>query len=344
MKKKDVTKEVIKKEVIKQNAGIDVSKDTIDVAISFLNNDISKSIFSTRKFANTLSGFVEMKTWLNAKMLPCLKLNFTMEATGVYYESLAYFLHEQGYMVHVVLPNIAKKYAQSLGLESKTDKIDACTLAQMGLERNLWLWQPASPNLLILKQLTRERDALVCNRTDVSNILHSYRYQGKPNADSIKRSEEHIAFLDNLIKEIEKEIAELINSDEALRIKIQYPLSIPGVGMITAAVIIAETNGFAAFSSIKQLTNYAGLNVKISESGTWKGKSKISKRGNSHIRKALYMPALSKKTNDEGTRLFYNRIKEKKGIGMIAVVAVERKLLGLMFTLWNKEEMFRKVS
>jgi transposase len=107
---------------------------------------------------------------------------------------------------------------------------------------------------------------------------------------------------------------------------------------------VAETNGFEDITSIKQLVSYAGLDIKIRESGTWKGKAKISKRGNSHIRKMLYMPALSKKTYDKETAQFYNRIKEKKGVAMVAVIAVERKLLALMYTLWKKEEMFRKVA
>ena len=128
-----------------------------------------------------------------------------------------------------------------------------------------------------------------------------------------------------------------------MKTKIGYLDSIPGVGLITAAVIVAETNGFAAFESIKQLTSYAGLDIRIQESGKWKGKSKISKRGNSHIRKALYMPSISKKTYDWATKQFFERIKEKKGIGMIALIAVERKLLGLMFSLWKKEEMYNKV-
>jgi len=85
---------------------------------------------------------------------------------------------------------------------------------------------------------------------------------------------------------------------------------------------------------------YAGLDVRIQESGKWKGKSRISKRGNSHIRKALYMPSISKKTYDAATKQFFERIKEKKGVGMIAIVAVERKLLGLMFSLWKKEEIY----
>ena len=330
------------KEIIKQNVGVDVSKDDLKVALSHLTIEHRIVVRSSRTFANTKQGFKQLQEWVNLKSDSMCEVHFTMEATGVYYEGLAYFLLEQVYRLHIVLPNYAKKYAESLGIKSKTDRLDAKNLAQMGLERELRLWQPISPFLLGLKQLTREREALVCSRTNVANQLHAYQHQGKPNKKSIKRSQQHIAFIDKQVKQIEKEIANFINQDEKLKTKIGYLDSIPGVGLLTAAVIVAETNGFAAFESIKQLTSYAGLDIRIAESGKWKGKSKISKRGNSYIRKALYFPAISMKTHDKGTKQFFDRLKAKKGIGMMATIAVERKLLGLMFSLWKKEEMYSK--
>jgi len=330
----------MKVEIIKQNVGVDVAKDDLKVALSIFTIDYRVVVRSTRTFRNTEKGFKQLQEWVNLKKHPDLALHFTMEATGVYYEGLAYFLYERSYNLHVVLPNLVKKYGESLGNKSKTDKLDARTLAQMGLERELRLWQPVSPSLLGLKQLTRERDALVCSRTAAANQLHAYRHQGKPNKDSIKRSIKLISIFDKHIKQIEKEIKNFVNQDKELKIKMEYLLSIPGVRLLTASVVVAETNGFAAFENIKQLTSYAGLDVRIAESGKWKGKSKISKRGNSHIRKALYMPSLSKITHDKATKQFFERIKTKKGIGMVATIAVERKLLGLMFSLWKKEEMY----
>ena len=357
-----VKEEVI---VVKQNAGIDVSKDTFDVAFSYLTADFKTVVVSTRKFSSTAKGFQQLQDWVKGKQQHESAVHFTMEATGVYYEGLAYFLHEKGHLVHVccakckhvVLPNKAHRYAQSLGLKSKTDKIDSRTLAQMlalcaahvGLERELRLWLPVSPSLLALKQLTRERDALVRCKTDVANQLHAYRHQAKPNKATIVRSKKTISFLEGQITQIDKDIKTFactvpstrVNKDKELKTKMDFLLSIPGIGLVSATTIVAETNGFATFESIKQLTSYAGLDVKISESGTWKGKSKISKQGNSHIRKVLYMPALSKIVHDKKTKLFYERLKEKKGVGMIAVVAIMRKLLGLMYTLWKKEEIYK---
>jgi len=172
--------------------------------------------------------------------------------------------------------------------------------------------------------------------------LHAYSHQGRPNNGSITRSKELTVFLDGKIKQIEKEIIQFVDSDKDLNARMAYLSGIPGAGVTAAATVVAGTNGFAAIKSIRQLSSYAGLDARINESGKWKGKSTISKRGNSHIRKALFFPAISHKKHDKSAGQFYDRIKAKKGIGMVATVAVERKLLGLMFSLWKNKQMFRK--
>jgi transposase len=325
---------------VRQNVGIDVSKEDFKVAFSVLTESLHVRVLGTHTFRNAQKGFEAFREWLGSRRVEDLELHLTLEATGVYYEGLAYFLHGEGHTLHVVLPNLAKKYAQSLGLKSKTDRIDARMLSRMGLERELRTWQPASPGLLNLKQLTRERDTLVRSRTVASNHLHAFSHQGRPNAASIERTGKHIEFMDSQIKQIEKEMTESVKRDETLCKRLEYLTGIPGVGLLTAIVIVAETHGFACVTNIKQLTAYAGLDVRICESGKWKGQSRISKRGNSHIRGALYMPALAKIRADRATEAFYERLKEKKGRPMIALVAVQRKLLGLMYTLWKKQEAF----
>jgi len=142
------------------------------------------------------------------------------------------------------------------------------------------------------------------------------------------------------VSEIEKEIETVVESDKPLAERLEYVLSIPGVGMITAVTVVAETNGFATINGIKQLTGFAGLDVKIAESGKWKGKSKISKKGNRYIRKVLMFPAFSFIKCNDKTKKHYERLAEKKGVKMVAAVAIHRKLLGLMYTLWKKQEMF----
>jgi len=164
---------------IKQNVGVDISKDDFKVCFSCMTSTIEVVKLGSKTFDNSPNGFISLLEWVLQKNKGGVELlpSFTLEATGVYYEGLAYFLVENGYTVHVVLPNQSKKFGQSLGVRSKTDKIDAKILSQMGLERKLNKWQPVSPNFLKLKQLTRERDAIICERTCVSNQLHAYKHQ-----------------------------------------------------------------------------------------------------------------------------------------------------------------------
>jgi transposase len=329
------------KSIIKQNVGIDIAKDDFKACLSVMDAGGRISICGSRTFSNTHKGFQEFAVWVERKRERSVTVHLTMEATGVYYEGLAYFLwNGQGYAVQVILPNKVKNYAKSLDFKSKTDKIDAQILARFGLERELRHWQPVSSNLLELKQITRERDRLVRNRTAMSNQLHSSEHEGKPNRRIIDRTGDHIALLDRQIKEIEGEIKTLVGSDDNLKRKFAFLQSIPGVGLLTCAVVVAETNGFETFTGIKQLTSYAGLDVKIQESGAWKGKSRISKRGNSRIRKALFMPSLSRVKHDRAAALFCERIRQRKGKPMVALVAVQRKTLGLMFSLWKNEVMY----
>jgi hypothetical protein len=180
----------------------------------------------------------------------------------------------------------------------------------------------------------------VRERTAASSHKHAYSHQGKPYEASIKRSEEHISFLNGQIGQTEKAITDTVACDEPLRSGLKYVRSIPGAGLLTAVTVVAETNGFASVTGIKQLSSYAGPDIKIEESGTWKGQSKISKNGNSHIRKALYMPTVYRITHDAVTVEFYEQLKAKKGTGMTANVAAQRKLLGLIYTLWKKQEMY----
>lgn len=329
------------KEFLKQNTGLDISKDEFDATIVAMDKKLNVKKLGSRKFSNNPNGWDEFFKWEGKKSVIDNNRNITMEATGVYYENLAYYLHEKDvFSLHVVLPNLSKKFTQSLGQKSKTDQLDADALAHMGIERNLRTWAPASENIRELKGLTRERNRYLKDRTRTKNQLHAHRNQKAPSAATTKRLEDLIAFLNNAIKQVEKEIHQLINKDQVLKDKVQKLLSTPGVGMATVACVIAETNGFASIYNMKQLQSFAGYDVKLRQSGKWKGQSKISKQGNSHIRAALYFPAYTIIKHSDYHRSFYNRLLEKKQKSKIAATAVQRKLLALMFTLWKKDEYF----
>jgi transposase len=116
--------------------------------------------------------------------------------------------------------------------------------------------------------------------------------------------------------------------------------SIPGISFISATVVIAETRGFQGIKNAKQLTSYTGYDVVHRESGLYKGKTSISKRGNSHIRASLHMPSMTAVRCNPTLKPFYQRLKSKKAKPIIALVAVQRKLLCFMFTLWTNDAYY----
>ncbi len=326
--------------IIKQNVGIDVSKNELAICFTVLLEDLSIRIKGTRKFKNTLSGFAKLLSWVENRKDSSLPVSFTLEPTGVYHENAAYFLNNKNQRVHIVLTRKAKKYAESLGTNSKTDKLDSKALGRMGVERNLELWQPGAAVYRTLKVLTRERSAIIKVRVMFLNQKEAMTHSAYQNKKSVNRLKHLIKELDNQINKIEKDIERVVDQNVEIKERLFKLITIPGVAFLTAITIIAETDGFALIKSIKQIVAYAGLDVKIRESGKWKGKAKISKAGNVHIRKALYFPAFSTKKYSEKYNKFYERLVQTKGEKMIAAVAVQRKLLGLIYTLWKNNTTY----
>jgi transposase len=142
------------------------------------------------------------------------------------------------------------------------------------------------------------------------------------------------------IAEIEAEMEEKASGNVILSQKMVYLKSIPGISFISAITVVAETSGFALINSGKQLTSYAGYDVVMKESGTYRGKTRISKKGNRHVRAVLHMPSMTCVRVNTTLKPFYERLKPKKVKPIIALVAVQRKLLILMYTLWKKEEYY----
>lgn len=324
-------------EVLRQNVGIDIAKDTFAVAFTVLLKGQIIKHFGTKEFKNNKKGYDDFFKWCKKLQVGNIEVNFTMEATGVYYESLAYYLFDKEVAIHVLLPNKVKKFAESLNIKSKTDKIDSKVLGQMGAERVLDKWVLSSKIYRKLRTLSRERQQLITNRTVVKNQLHAETHTGDPIKTVITRMKNLIKYLNKQIVSIEKELKDIVSKDNYVSEKVSKITTIPGIAFLTAITVIAETNGFNNITSISQLSSYAGYDVSIKESGKWKGKARISKKGNSHIRKAMYMPFLSSIQFTETYRVFYDRVNKKKVSGLIAGTAIQRKLLGLIYTLWKND-------
>ena len=331
------------KKIIKQVLGIDVAQKELVVRLARMHDDLSTELYAHKIFANNIKGFIALLLWVKKLTDPSISVRYVMEATGVYHESLAYFLTDRELEVSIVLPNKISNYARSLTIKTVTDKTASEAIAQFGLERNLDKWKQTSVVFKQLKQLTRERGQIIEERTMVKNQLHAEKAEARPNQASLKRIEKRIEFLNKQEKEIRQEITTLVKSDEEVESFVKLLCTLPGVSILTAATVLAETNGFDLIRNKRQLTSYAGLDVKEKQSGTSvKGKSRISKKGNRFLRKAMHLPALTAIRHDERFKAIFSRTVSRHGIKMKAVVAVQRRLLEMMFTLYKTNKKYDK--
>lgn len=338
-----MTKQSTKPTAVKYCLGNDISKEEMHVCFSQLEGQQHVSVKGTNKFGNNLRGWKALQSWI-ARFRKQSEVPFVIvvEATGVYYEGFAYYFKEQGFDLHVVLPNKSKHYMKSLNVKTKNDEVDARLLARMGLERHLPAWKGMTPIMQKIKQLCRQREGLQKNRTVVANQLHAHSYTYNPLDSIVVQMQQHLDFLDKQIQQMEAEAKAICASDKQLQQRVEHICTIKGVGTMTALVVIAETNGFDLIENKAQLVSYAGYDVVENQSGSsLKGKTRISKKGNSHIRRALYFPALSAASHEPKLRELYGRICDKNPkIKMIGAVAVQRKLLVLIYTLYKKNEAY----
>lgn len=327
--------------ILKQVVGIDVAMDDLVSKFGFLNEELNIKFKSDEVFKNTEKGFVKLIEWTEKHLSTETELLFVMEATGVYHEKLAHWLHKRSKKVSIVLPNKISNYARTLDIKTVTDKTASEAITRFGLERNLDTWEPAHPIYSKIKQLTREREQIVAERTVIKNQLHAENSEAFPNPNSLKRLNKRLKLLNDQEKEIKKEISQMIREDKKVQDHVNNMTTIPGVGELTAATVLAETNGFELIRNKKQLTSYAGLDVREKQSGiSVKGKPSISKKGNRYLRKAVHLPALSAVKHCEQYKRTYAGLVGRHGIKMKALVAIQRKLLELMYILYKTESVF----
>jgi len=262
-----------------------------------------------------------MKKYRKDKKLPVV---INMEASGVYHENCAHYLHKKGYRVSVTLANKATQYLKLIG-DSKNDKLDAKGLARMGAEQHLRQWKPSPKFYLELRELTRFRTDLQKKKTAEKSQLHALEHSNYKNSWVVGRHEQAIKRYVKQIKQVEQICSRL-----------------KGVAELTVAVVIAETAGFKLFENHRQLISYSGYDVVENQSGRRVGRTKISKKGNSHIRRAMFFPALNVvRLKVPAFVALYDRLSPKHGkLKMKTYVAIQKKLLVLIYALWKNDAVY----
>lgn len=333
----------MRKKIVKQTAGIDVAQKELVVALGRMDTDMTPEIYARKNFPNTEKGFSDLTAWVLKQSVQELSVRFVMEATGVYHEALAYYLDDNGHELTVVMPAKISNYFKTLEIKTVTDASAAYAIAMFGLERKLDRWQRPNQQLRLLRQAIRERAQLIAERSVLKNQLHAEKAAAFPYEKTVQRINERIKMLNVQLKQIDAETLKMVKADKQLHQAVNNLCTLSGIGFLSAATILAETNGFELIRNKKQLTSFAGLDVKEKQSGTSvKGKSRISKKGNRYLRKAMYMPALTAIRTDSRFKAIFERLVSKHGIKMKAVVAVQRKLLELTYILYKNNTTYAK--
>ena len=293
--------------------GIDVSKKALSVYDGEHNLE----------FENT-EGLKAFKRYLKKRYKSFDKLGILFEATGIYSDHLKEFCTRYQIKDYMINPKQSHNFARSLGKRSKTDTIDA---------RIIWTYQKLIPEEslkapvinLEAKKLSgylTSYQFIQKQRVSLSNHLESV--QDKTLLKLLKQELKRVQYLeDQLIQEIKTYIL----NHPKLKDDFKRLLGISGIGEKAAFGLLALFHTYQG-TNRAQMTALVGLDPIQRESGTSvKGKAKISKNGNRHIRKMLYMPTLCAIQNNQKIAVFYQRLIDHHKPKKVAVIACMRKLL-----------------
>lgn len=297
--------------------GIDVSAVKFDVALLGTGDR-----FRHRTFSNSRHGFAALLKWLGEQGPG--DLHVCLEATGTYGLALATHLHQAGLRVSVVNPVCIKAFGQSELRRAKTDRVDAMVIARFCRAMRPAPWQPPSAEVAGLQALVRRLADLQAMHTSERNRLQVPGIPAQVRA-SVRKM---LAHIERQMEAINSQIEQHIERHPQLKAQRDLLCSIPGIGKATASVLLAENVRASGYASARQLAAYAGLVPQPRQSGSSvRGKARLSKRGNAHLRKALYFPAVAAMRYNPILRAFAARLRAAGKATMVIIGAVMRKLL-----------------
>ena len=300
--------------------GCDISKRTLDL--------YDPASGRASQIANDPEAIAALAAELQARSVLVV-----FEATGAYDRALADGLAAAGIACARINPTRARRFAQAQGLLAKTDALDARMLSQLGETLKPRPDAPEEPACRALKSLQNRRDSLVQMRADEKKRLHVAE---APVAASVA---EHMAWLDRAISRLDAVIARLISVNAALKAARDLLMTAPGVGPVTAHVLLGQMSELGRLSP-KKIAALAGLAPVNCDSGALRGQRHI--RGGRHrIRRALYMAALAATCTCGQLHRFYEAVKARSKSTKIAIVATARKLLTRLNAMLRDNKRYR---
>ena len=320
--------------------GIDIAKAKFDVALhrtsaAPIDPKLNKYHLKdkTAQFTNDEPGFEQLLAWLDKHQVGLGWLHIAMEATGIYYEQLAVFLCGKGAHVSVVNPALISAFAKASLSRIKTDKADAKLITAFCDALRPALWVAPAPQVRHLRELTRRLVDLKDLHQQEKNRLE----QARTTYASITAV---IDVLDAQMKQVSQAIKAHIDQHPGLRGQAALLDTIPGLGSVTIATLLAEIE-FDRFDRAPKLAAFTGLVPCIKTSGTSLNKSKgMSKAGSADLRRSLYMPAVVAMQFNPVIKAFYARLLTNGKSKMQAVCACMRKLLCIAYGVLKSKRPF----
>ena len=303
--------------------GIDVAKAKVDICFQRVQPTEKPK---HQRYDNTALGHQHLLAWLATQAVG--QLHVCLEATGTYSDALALCLHQAGYCVSLVNPLRIKRYGESELRRIKTDKSDAALIARFCLTQHPDPWTPLPPEW-------RELQDLVRSLQDVKQLAQQQvsRSKSGPHTPAVVQATSRIlSCLDTQRTALDKHIEHHILAHQSLAADYALLLSIVSIGPTTAAVLLAELGDVRRFANVRDLVAYVGLCPRLCSSGSsLHGPTPLTKRGNAVVRKALYFPAMNAVRFNPLLKPFYHRLLAQGKPKMVALAAVMRKLLHLVY-------------
>lgn len=314
-----------------QFCGVEVSARELVVA------RFAKNRVELKHFANTPAGHGGL---LRTLTRGGQRVRVVLEATGLYALDVALTLsaHEQVELM-VANPRAVRHFAQAMMQRSKNDRLDAVVLLHFAERMPFTRWARPQENGLALWAIARRLQALRATCTAEKNRAHAAGVSRAIPVEVRRSIAQLMHFLEREMTKLRRRALQLIAADSSLQQRYGLLRSVPGVGEISGMHILAELLLLPGDRDVRQWVAYAGLDPREHSSGTSVRKyTRISKVGNAHLRRALYMPALAARRCEPHLRGFYEHLLARGKSKRQALLAVARKLLHAIYGMfrWNK--------
>jgi transposase len=310
---------------MKNYIGIDISKSSIDVY------DGKKSY----KFENNESGFKEIIALVeNIK-----ETVFIFEPTGIYSYDLTEFCDKNSIGCVIVSPKVSRDFARSLKVRSKTDKIDAKVLYkyQSHVESNMVKIPKINHHAIQIQEMLNSyelvKSTIQQHKNQLESISKNNKYLVRSTTRMIKFNETEA---DKLFAKIEK----LLFKDESIKRKYEAMLTIPAIKNKSALYLISFFLKYP-LANAKEMTALVGLDPVMRDSGTYRGKQRISKHGGQQLRNLLFLPTLCSLRFNDRIKVFYTRLTSNAKSKKLAVIASMRKLILMAFSIFKSEQNYQ---